>query len=171
MLDLSALFYNMKAEDDDEISGLKVVLGPLNWVQVFNAVNANNPANWIIYLDGPISLTVVYSIRELQRNNQPFTTKFLEKEETVDQHQDIEDGQLEVFYEDLRGFYMEMIDLPIEDGVEIVDLIDRIKSLDGELKRNRENIRGFSLTFKIGKKIINIKEFLISTKLDLLQKK
>ena len=53
MLDLAALFYNMKAEDDDEISGLKVVLGPqtvarantLNWIQVINAVKANNPAN------------------------------------------------------------------------------------------------------------------------------
>ena len=57
----------MEAVDDDEINGLKVVLGPqtvarantLNWVQVFNAVNANTPANLMIYLDGPFNLTVV----------------------------------------------------------------------------------------------------------------
>ena len=56
----------------------------LNLIQVINAVNANNPANLMIYLDGPINLAVVDSIRELQENNQPFTTKILEKEETVD---------------------------------------------------------------------------------------
>ena len=106
---MATLFYNMKAEDDDEISGLKVVLGPqtaarantLNWIQVFNAVNANNPANLMIYIDGPINLTVVDAIREIQRNNQAFSTKILEKEETVDQQQDTEDRRLAILYKDL----------------------------------------------------------------------
>ena len=127
LLDLATLFYNMKAVDDDEISGLKVVLGPqtvarantLNWIQVFNAINANNPANLMIYIDGPINLTVVDAIRKLQCNNQPFTTKILEKEEIVDQQQD---RRLAVFYEDLREFYMDMVEVPTEernDGVEM----------------------------------------------------
>ena len=69
---------------------------------------------------------------------------------------------------------MDMVEVPTEernDGVEITDLLDRIRCLDGQLRKNRENIPDFKSTFQIGKRTINIKEFLLSTKLDLLQKK
>ena len=69
---------------------------------------------------------------------------------------------------------MDMVEIPTEernDGVEITDLLDRIRCLDGDLRKNRETISDFKITFQIGKRTINIKEFLLSTRLDLLQKK
>ena len=48
----------------------------------------------------------------------------------MDQQQDSEYRNLAVFYEDLREFYLEMVEVPTEernDGVEVTDMLDRIR--------------------------------------------
>ena len=182
-LNVSAqLFYNKKAADGEEETGVRTIIGTqtptrastLSWITIMNGVNAGNPASLMYYLEGSIDLNVIETIRTQRDRNQPSIIKILDCETQHEDKEELEERKLSVFLEDLKDLYEKEKEKPVEDMedvCEINELIDVVKHLEIEVRKLRENKANFTNTAIFGTRNVNIKEYLSSIKIELHQKK
>ena len=174
-------FYNTSASLEQD-SGLRMVLGPqtptrqntLSWVAILNGIIAEDPRNIPSYLAGPIDLMVVDSFAQRKGSNDPITIRIL-NDETSEDLQELNDGRkTSLFYDDYQEFYYKVIDFPVadmEDLSKIVEAIDTTKNLESEYRKLRESLNDFSPNFVVDRKTLVLKDWLLKTRLELLQKK
>jgi hypothetical protein len=174
-------FYNTSASIEQD-SGLRMVLGPqtltrqntLSWVAIMNGIIAEDPRNITSYLAGPIDLMVVDSFAQRKASNDPITIRIL-NDETSEDLQELNDGRkTSLFYDDYQEFYYKVIDFPVaemEDLSKIVEAIDTTKNLESEYRKLKESLNDFSPNIVVDRKTFVIRDWLLKTRLELLQKK